>query len=825
MKTSQRFYSIFSLFTLLMWAALPTQAQIIIPTPQKITPKAGAIQIDKFASVVLVNDNPDESAITATEVVNEAFKDFWKIPTKFEMEPKKALVHFIRINQEQALKYLIPLDKLKEGYRLHIEKERVTIESYHPQGLFYGANTLAQIIAQSKNKKLACTEIVDWANFAYRGISDDISRGQIHTFQQYKKLIRELARYKQNTLMMYIEDAVELFNFSEITQNRPHLTQKEVKDLVGYAEKYYVDIIPIVETLGHQENILNIKAFHKLGEFSGAMSFCVTEPLVYVHLDKVLKEIAQIFKSPYLHIGGDESFDVGMGRSKELAKKMGLPALHLKHYKQVAEICRKYNKKPIIYSDMLLKYPEIFPKIDNDFTIVDWQYAISNNYPSTQKIQQTNLPYWVSPTVFNFNHLFPQNNNAIANIKLLAMAGKANGAKGLITSNWGDLGNESPKDLLTFLYAFNGACAWNIDAANAEEMQQVFFKLLFRFDSDLAKNCYTILANPALEVSWKEFWRHPLLPTKASSIDLLTKKSLIEKQLPILKKSIDSLRRQTKAHTEVIDAWEITTQMLGFYAQKIVIQERLKTYNQLSNQEKGKQIEELLKELDVIPTQIQTLQTAYETYWKKRYKPEGLEPIKWKFKRLIDAFQESKDILLGQQTSDVKIPSKWIYPATTETEVIFTRTLYLNDPLITATMQIIADCYAEVYVNEKLVDSVYTRNIFSAHLEPKLIKFIDFKSKLSEDENEPIIIKIKARNYNEGLRKLLPNMGINPSAGINVIIRLQELEIERYIYSDESWEYLTNEKDKNLKKVTVQPYRYDIVAPNFQQNRPSWIER
>ncbi len=813
---------------------VPVYAQLV-PTPQKYILQTGECRLERSVGLAFINDNPEESALTAAEVINEAFKDFMQIPTNLEADAKRALVQLIRITPEQAIAYQIPANKVKEGYRLRITTERIIIESTHPAGIFYGANTLAQIIAQNTtSKKLKCLEIIDWADLDNRGISDDISRGQIHTFQYYKKLIRELAHYKQNMLGIYIEDAIEFEHYSEIGSGRAKLSKKEIKDLVTYAQKYFVQLIPIIETLGHQENVLNLKSFQRLAEFPGAMSLCITEPLVYEYLDNIINAIATYFPTPYIHIGGDESFDVGVGRSKALAEQIGLPALHLQHYKKVANICRKYKKKPIIYGDMLLKYPEILSKLDADFTIVDWQYQSATDYPSTLQMQAGKLPYWVSPSVHNNKAVFPILSNALTNIRQLALAGKARGSTGLLTSNWGDMGNESPKELLYFLYAYSGACAWQVEKADAATVHQQFFKHFFKTDSSLGGDCYLMFSNPSIGVTWQEFWRHPLLPTKKTpswqpSLSFLTKKTVFDWQLPLIKQSIDSLRKQVRDHEESLHAWEITWDMLTFYSKKIALQNRLEAYPNLPTEGKMAYTEQILKDLEAIVIDLQGLQKRYEQTWIRSLKPEGLEPIKVKFKNLIASFMDTKDLILARLPLNVLTSSKWIYPnnrpENPQTEVIFKKNLLLTELPITATMQIIADSYAQVYINGELVDSVYTRNIFSAHLEPNLVKWIDIKSKIGDDENKPLEIMIKAHNYNAGLRKLLPDANINASAGINVVIRLQGNESETLIFSDESWDYKNNEADQNLKRVSIQPYRYEVIAPNFQSNRPSWIER
>ena len=113
----------------------------------------------------------------------------------------------------------------------------------------------------------------------------------------------------------------------------------------------------------------------------------VSNDSTYIFLEDLLKEVFEIFPSEYFHMGADESWDVGLGESKKLVEESNIAVVHANHYKKVYEICKKYNKKVMMYGDILLDHPEILSLIPKDIIIVDWHYRADDNYPST-KIDQ-----------------------------------------------------------------------------------------------------------------------------------------------------------------------------------------------------------------------------------------------------------------------------------------------------------------------------------------------------------------------------------------------------------------------------------------------------
>ena len=372
--------------------------------------------------------------------------------------------------------------------------------------------SLVQLLEKIQNKTLPAVEIIDWPDLSIRGISDDISRGQVSTLDNFKRIIKFISRYKMNVYMPYMEDMLQFKKYPSIGKGRGALSGEEVKEIVDYAGKHFVEVIPIFQTLGHYENILNQPEFVKYAEFPGAASLNVSGEETYEFLEDLLKEVFEMFPSEYFHMGADESWDVGLGKSKHIVEQSSLADVHAGHYQKVYDICKKYGKKVLMYSDVILNHPEILDKLPKDIIIVDWHYRGDYNYPSTTIFKEAGHQYYVSPSVWNFLTTFPENLQAIPNIQYMTKDGIDNGASGMINSNWGDYGAETFKELILFGYAWSAQCSWNYKASDESEFSRNFFYDFYGIDDERSAEIYKTLSMPLNNVQWHYIWRHPLLP-------------------------------------------------------------------------------------------------------------------------------------------------------------------------------------------------------------------------------------------------------------------------------------------------------------------------
>jgi N-acetyl-beta-hexosaminidase len=383
----------------------------ILPSPQIISHLDGSFSLAKKLKIIISQPKASKKDLSFTAgLIKTTLKDFNNLDADIiketsvkEIPIKGAIVLSLqeapKFEQTQALQ----AETNEEGYKLTISKTGVVIRSISPKGLLYGAMSLIQLLEKAdKSNKLAAMDISDWPEMKFRGISDDISRGQVPNMENFKKIIRFMARYKMNTYMPYLEDMLKFESYPSIGVNRGALTKEEVKELVDYAAKYYIDVIPAFQTLGHYENILSQEEFLKYAEFPGAASLCVSNDSTYKFLEGLLKEVCEMFSSEYFNMGADESYDVGLGKSKYLVDKSSLAKVHLEHYKKVSDILKKAGNKVMMYGDILLRHHEIIKELPKDITVIDWHYRADYDYPSTRVFQSEGIPYIVSPSVWNY---------------------------------------------------------------------------------------------------------------------------------------------------------------------------------------------------------------------------------------------------------------------------------------------------------------------------------------------------------------------------------------------------------------------------------------
>ena len=224
-----------------------------------------------------------------------------------------------------------------EGYTIEATPDKITIKATSGAGLFYAAQTLLQLTANSS--AIPCGTITDEPVFAYRGMMLDVSR---HFFDKefVKKQIDAIAHFKMNRLHLHLTDAagwrIEIKQYPRLTSfaawRNPALwkdwwfgsreyvdegsegayggyyTQNDIREIVAYAAERYVTIIPEIEMPAHSEEVLT--AYPELScthEPYKQADFCVGNEKTFEFLENVLSEVIELFPSEYIHIGGDEA--------------------------------------------------------------------------------------------------------------------------------------------------------------------------------------------------------------------------------------------------------------------------------------------------------------------------------------------------------------------------------------------------------------------------------------------------------------------------------------------------------------------------------------
>lgn len=304
-----------------------------------------------------------------------------------------------------------------EAYRLSVADGRLTATGGDNAGLYYAMMTLDQILLgdtpSTAAGKIAAVEIDDRPRFGRRALMLDPARHFLPV-EDVKSYIDRMSRYKFNTLQLHLTDdegwRMEILSHPELTAtgafrkpggspdgpDNGFYTQSQLRDIIDYAAKRYVEIIPEFDIPGHTAAIL---AAHpemgcltaggdsvKIGETHNLM-LCASEESVYSIYDDILREVAEVFPARQIHLGGDESvIDRNWGtcpRDSALMLQLGYTApaqLMNRFFGRILDSVRRNGKEAILWCELDNIYPpanEYLFDYPADVTLVTWRYGLT----------------------------------------------------------------------------------------------------------------------------------------------------------------------------------------------------------------------------------------------------------------------------------------------------------------------------------------------------------------------------------------------------------------------------------------------------------------
>jgi hexosaminidase len=389
---------------LLLIHTAQAQNNNLIPQPVSMTYTRGLGF--RFTLATTIGGNNDEAQKVATYLAGQL-----STPTGFKYKARKQGQVQLNLNRTPDTKIG------DEGYTLEVSSTAVKINANKPAGLFYGVQTLLQLLpkeiestkaVRAKWTVPAC-RITDYPRFGWRGMMLDVSR---HFFSKadVERYIDRMARYKYNVFHWHLTDdegwRIEIKSLPKLTQvgacrvprygkfgnyappkpGEPatdcgFYTQEDIREIVAYAAERHVQIMPEIDVPGHnmaavasypelcctKDTSIKVTPGHKFAEWpdNGGFRMLVDNTLnpsdeaVYTFLDKVFTEIATLFPFPYIHTGGDEcyhSYWTNDANCKALMQKQGLKnGNELQSYftKRVEKIVQSKGKKMIGWDEIL----------------------------------------------------------------------------------------------------------------------------------------------------------------------------------------------------------------------------------------------------------------------------------------------------------------------------------------------------------------------------------------------------------------------------------------------------------------------------------------
>lgn len=250
---------------------------------------------------------------------------------------------------EGAVSLVIDASLDKEAYTLEVTKTGIVIKGGSESGVFYGLQSLRQVVFHSKGKKsvkVACLTVKDKPHFGYRGGMLDVCR-HMFSVEEVKKFIDILALHKMNRFHWHLTEdqgwRIEIKKYPKLTEigsmrsetvvypgepwlkkvkttydGKPYggyYTQDEVREIVKYAAERYIEVVPEIDMPGHM--VAAVASYPELGCTRGPYKvrtrwgisrdvLCAGRESTFEFVEGVLTEVMELFPSKYIHIGGDE---------------------------------------------------------------------------------------------------------------------------------------------------------------------------------------------------------------------------------------------------------------------------------------------------------------------------------------------------------------------------------------------------------------------------------------------------------------------------------------------------------------------------------------
>ncbi|TXH21127.1 MAG: beta-N-acetylhexosaminidase [Chitinophagaceae bacterium] len=379
---------VLAIFGMMMLLNIQAQQVKIIPEPVSMTVKKGGFIITPHTKIVSLKENQNQ-----VDFLNDYLQNAYGFKLKVTNNLKQKGIKLLTANFK---------DSLAKAYKLSVDANGVQIEGKN-EGLLYGISSLVQLFDYNSNQKsftLPFVQIKDYPRFGYRGLMLDVGR-HFQPVSYVKRVIDYMSMYKLNNLHWHLTEdqgwRIEIKKYPKLTEiggwrngtiigrypgkgNTDEryggfYTQEEIKEVVAYAQKRFINVIPEIELPGHSSaaiaaypelscfpNESTLKYYPKDCKWAGDTVgkfvqqtwgvfddvYDPSKEYTFQFLQDVLDEVIALFPSKYIHIGGDECPKTNWKRSAQVQafmKKNNIKDEHALQSYFIQRIEKYINKK------------------------------------------------------------------------------------------------------------------------------------------------------------------------------------------------------------------------------------------------------------------------------------------------------------------------------------------------------------------------------------------------------------------------------------------------------------------------------------------------
>lgn len=376
---------LFAFFTLTVTAQ--NNCSALLPMPNHIEQTQGKPFSVSKASIYTNSKELLFAATTLQQILNDRMRESITISTSDKSN--------IRLLIDSQLKG-------NEHYAINVDAQGITISGATSAAIFYGVMTIDQLllgdVCATTQKQISPVVIDDTPRFGYRALMIDPARHFI-SVEDVKFYMDQMARYKYNVLQLHLTDdqgwRIEIKQHPTLA-SKDCYTQEQLADIISYAAQRHIEVVPELDIPGHTVAVL--AAYPELGcthtdtivknvGKTVDLMLCANNEKVYTKYKEIIDEVAALFPSRYIHLGGDEAVveknwtkcEHCQAMMKELGYKKA-SQLMIPFFNRMLDFVRKDNKEPILWCELdkinMPAHDYLFP-YPKDVTLVSWRWGLT----------------------------------------------------------------------------------------------------------------------------------------------------------------------------------------------------------------------------------------------------------------------------------------------------------------------------------------------------------------------------------------------------------------------------------------------------------------
>ncbi|WP_379132252.1 glycoside hydrolase family 20 zincin-like fold domain-containing protein [Paenibacillus sp. sgz500958] len=481
---------------------------LLVPYPQQLSLSPGFFRIPAGGSIIVASPE-DSAAIPAARKLQQAMTSSLNLTLPLSIGLREKVAAACTMICDQGLP--------AQAYELTVTEREISVTYGSGESAFYAIATLKQILAQS-GRDIPCLHIRDCPDFGARGLMLDISRNKIPKQETLYRVIDLMSDLKMNQLQLYIEGVPFAYeSFPDVWALETPITGEEILLLDAYCRERFIDLVPNQNSFGHMEGWLTRPEFNALAEipegfmlpegmyapdfypdglFMRPGTFDTEDPAVLKLLEQMYDDLLPYFSSGQFNVGCDETYELGLGKSKDLAESLGKGSLYLSFLQKIHGLVKQRGKTMQFWGDIIIQYPELIPQLPKDIIAMEWGYSAEHPFEQdTLKFREAGIPFYVCPGTSSWNSLTGRSDNMIANLRSAAVHGKNNGAIGYLITDWGDFGHWQHLPVSYAGFVYGASLAWNAQADRLDDVPAYLNKFLFSDSSEVIGQLLLDLGN------------------------------------------------------------------------------------------------------------------------------------------------------------------------------------------------------------------------------------------------------------------------------------------------------------------------------------------